>query len=61
MKTDDLGMEYELTEASKKNSKTEILAVTEEANVDEAIPVEAKDTKKMEIHIKEGQNTQAYF
>ena len=54
-------MEYELTEASKKNSKTEILAVTEEANVDEAIPVEAKDTKKMEIHIKEGQNTQAYF
>ena len=31
------GMEYELNEASGINSKTENLAVTEEANVDEAI------------------------
>ena len=30
-------MEYELTEASKKDSKTENLEVTEEANVGEAI------------------------
>ena len=31
-------MEAELTEASKINSKTENLAVIEEADVDEAIP-----------------------
>ena len=32
-------MEAELTEASEINSKAEILAVTEEENVDEAIPI----------------------
>ena len=32
-------MEAELTESSKVNSKTENLAVTEEADVDEAIPI----------------------
>ena len=40
-------MEAELTEASKMNSKTDNLAVTEEANVDEAINVEAKASNKM--------------
>ena len=32
-------MEAELTEASEINSKTDNSAVTEEANVDEAIPI----------------------
>ena len=32
-------MEAELTEASEINSKTDNLEVTEEANVDEAIPI----------------------
>ena len=32
-------MEAELTEASEINSKTDNLAVTEEADVDEAIPI----------------------
>ena len=32
-------MEAELTESSEINSKTENLAVTEEADVDEAIPI----------------------
>ena len=42
-------METELTEASKPNSKTDNLAVTKEANVDEAIL----------IYIKKEQKTQA--
>ena len=33
------GMEAELTELSELNSKTDNLAVTEEADVDEAIPI----------------------
>ena len=32
-------MEAELTELSEMKSKTDHLAVTEEANVDEAIPI----------------------
>ena len=32
-------METELTESSEINSKTENLAVTEKADVDEAIPI----------------------
>ena len=32
-------MEAELTESSEINSKTDNLAVTEEADVDEAIPI----------------------
>ena len=36
-------MEDELTEASEINPKTDNLAVTEEANVDESITSEAKD------------------
>ena len=38
-------MEDELTEASKINSKTDNLAVTKEANVDEAIPIYLKNNK----------------
>ena len=33
-------MESELNELSEMDSKTDILAVTEEANVDEAIPID---------------------
>ena len=43
-------MEAELTESSEMDSKIDHLAVTEEASVDEAIP----------IYIKKEQNTQAY-
>ena len=42
-------MEAELTESSKPNSKTDNLAVTEEANVDESI----------HIYLKKKLNTQA--
>ena len=40
-------METELTEFSEMDSKTDHLEVTEEANVDEAIPI---DLKKNETH-----------
>ena len=43
-------MEAELIESSEMDSKTDNLAVTEEADVDEAIP----------IYIEKEQNTQAY-
>ena len=43
-------MEAELTESSEMDSKTDNLAVAEEANVDEYIP----------IYLKKEQNTQAY-
>ena len=43
-------MESELNELSEMDSKTDILAVTEEANVDEAIPID----------IKKERNTQAF-
>ena len=43
-------MEAELTESSEMDSKTDNLALTEEANVYEAIP----------IYLKREQNTQAY-
>ena len=43
-------MEYELIESSEMDSKTGNLAVTEEADVDEAIP----------IYLKKERNTQAY-
>ena len=43
-------MEAELTESSEIDSKTDHLAVTEEENVDESIP----------ISLKKEQNTQAY-
>ena len=35
-------MEAELTELSEMDSKTDHLAVTEETNVDEAIPIDLK-------------------
>ena len=43
-------METELTELSEMDSKTDHLAVTEETNVDESIP----------IYLKKERNTQAY-
>ena len=46
-------MEAELTESSKIYSKTDNLAVTEEANVDEAITAEAKASNNMKIDLKE--------
>ena len=45
-------MEDELTEAPK-TSNTENLAVTEEANVDEAVNIESKASNEMEIDIIE--------
>ena len=53
-------MEAELTESSEIKSKTDNLAVTEEANVDEAITAESKAINKMEMFLKNEQNTQAY-
>ena len=46
-------MEAELTEALKQIQKLTILAITEEASVDEAINSESKDSNKMEIYLKE--------
>ena len=37
------------------------MAVTKEANVDEAITAEAKASNKMEIDIQKERKTQAYF
>ena len=45
-------MEDELTEESKINSKTENSAVTEQANVDEAITAEARASNDMENDLK---------
>ena len=42
-------MEAELTESSEKNSKTDNLAVTDEADVDEAIPIYLKKNKKHKL------------
>ena len=53
-------MEAELTETSEINSKTDNLAVTEEANVHEAITAEAKVSNKTEIDLKKERNTQEY-
>ena len=53
-------MEYELTELSEINLKTEKLAVTKEANVYEATTAKAKASNKMGIYIREEQKTQAY-
>ena len=39
-------MESELTELSEINSKTENLAVTDESDVDEAIPIYLKKEQK---------------
>ena len=53
-------MEAELTKAPKSTSNTDNSAVSEEANADEAITAESKFSNKMEIYLKEEQNTQAY-
>ena len=45
-------MEAELTEAPKKTSNTDNLAVAEEENVDEAVTEESKSANKMEIDLK---------
>ena len=52
-------MEAELTEAPIKTSKTDNLEVAEEANADEAITAEAKDSNDMEIYLKEERKTQS--
>ena len=43
------GMEAELTESSEINSKTDNLAVTEEAYVDEVIPIYLKKNENTSI------------
>ena len=53
-------MEAELNEAPIKTSKTDDLAVAEEANADEAITAESKARNDMEIYLKEERKTQAY-
>ena len=53
-------MEAELTEASKINSKTDNLAVTEESNIDEAITAEAKASNRMEMFLKKERKKQEY-
>ena len=53
-------LEAELTGALKKTSNTESLAVSEETNVDESITEESKTSNKMEIGLKDEQNTKAY-
>ena len=45
-------MEAELTESPEINSKTENLAVTEEAGVDEAIPVYLLKERKTQVYKK---------
>ena len=45
-------IESELTEAPKKASDTDNLAVAEEANVDEDVTAEAKASSDMEIGLK---------
>ena len=45
-------MEAELTETLKNGKKMTNQAVTEEANVDEAITAEAKASNKLEIYLK---------
>ena len=46
-------IEVELTEASKPNSKSENSTVTEEANVDEAIPIYLKKELNKKAYIKQ--------
>ena len=53
-------MEAELTGALKETLKTDNSAVTEEANVDEAITTEANAGKIWKNDINEEQNTKAY-
>ena len=53
-------MEAEMTEAPKKTSNTENLAVAEEKNVDEAVTAESKASNKMEIYPKKERNKKAY-
>ena len=55
---DDL--EAELAGSLKKTSNSDNLAVAEEANVDEAITVEAKASNEMEIDLKDEQKTKVY-
>ena len=54
-------MEAELNEAPIKTSKTDNLAVAEEANADEAITAESKARNDMEIYLKEERKTQSYL
>ena len=53
-------LEAELTGALKETSNTDNLAMAEEANIDEAITVEAKASNQMEINLKDNKNTKAY-
>ena len=53
-------MEDELTEVSEISPKTNNLAVTEEANVDEAITAEVKASNTMEIYPQKERKTKAY-
>ena len=46
-------MESELTESSDCFSKTDNLAVTKEAKVDEAIPIYLKKERKIQAYQKE--------
>ena len=53
-------LEAELTGAPKETSNTENLAVTEEANIGDAVTVEAKSSNDMENYLKEERWTKSY-
>ena len=53
-------MEAELTGAPKETSNTENLAVAEEANIGDAVTVEAKSSNDMENYLKEEQKIKYY-
>ena len=53
-------LEAELAGSLKENSNNENLTVAEETNADEAITEVSKDSNRMEIYLKDEQNTEAY-
>ena len=53
-------MKAELTGSPKKTSNNDNLEVDEEANIDEAVTAEAKDSNDVEIGLKEERKTRAY-
>ena len=53
-------MEAELAGSLKENSNNDNLTVAEETNPDEAITEVSKDSNRMEIYLKDEQNTKTY-
>ena len=53
-------LEAELAGSLKENSNNDNLTVAEETNADEAITEVSKDSNRMEIYLKDEQNTKTY-